>query len=178
MILDTTDGGCRRASNFFLSIPSKDHECSSKPLSSGACGCHSSPEVAFIQSTGSAETETSDSAAWLLLFDGSIYSSAGMLPSYLLARDCALRLFPTSLLLLSPHIKEVVPAMIRLAIASFTSNLTMPISQNGCEEIGGSYSATLVATINVLGNLAGFAAPTVGGSICSARPATGTRLSL
>jgi nitrate/nitrite transporter NarK len=52
-----------------------------------------------------------------------------------------------------------------MGLASFCSDLTMPISWNACVDIGGSYTATVAATMNMLGNLAGFAAPVVGGII-------------
>ena len=55
--------------------------------------------------------------------------------------------------------------MICLGFASFTSDLTMPISWNACVEIGGSYTATVASTMNMLGNLAGFVAPTLSGLI-------------
>jgi hypothetical protein len=61
-------------------------------------------------------------------------------------------------------IQAVVPAMLCMATASFCSDSTMPISWNACVEIGGSYTATVAATMNMLGNLAGFVAPVVGGS--------------
>jgi nitrate/nitrite transporter NarK len=41
----------------------------------------------------------------------------------------------------------------------------MPISWNACVDIGGSYTATVAATMNMLGNLAGFVAPVIGGVI-------------
>ncbi len=41
----------------------------------------------------------------------------------------------------------------------------MPISWNACVEIGGPYTATVAAAMNMLGNLAGFVAPVVGGVI-------------
>jgi nitrate/nitrite transporter NarK len=41
----------------------------------------------------------------------------------------------------------------------------MPISWDACVEIGGSYTATVAAAMNMLGNLAGFVAPVVGGVI-------------
>lgn len=63
------------------------------------------------------------------------------------------------------RIEATVPAMICMGVASFCSDLTMPISWNACVEIGGSYTATVAATMNMLGNLAGFVAPVVGGII-------------
>jgi nitrate/nitrite transporter NarK len=52
-----------------------------------------------------------------------------------------------------------------MGVASFCSDLTMPISWNACVEIGGAYTATVAAAMNMLGNLAGFVAPVVGGLI-------------
>ncbi len=52
-----------------------------------------------------------------------------------------------------------------MGLASLCSDLTMPISWNACVEIGGSYTATVAATMNMLGNLAGFVTPVVGGLI-------------
>ena len=69
------------------------------------------------------------------------------------------------LLLAFSHIQAVLPAMLCMGMASFCSDLTMPISWNACVEIGGSYTATVAATMNMMGNLAGFVAPVVGGFI-------------
>jgi nitrate/nitrite transporter NarK len=52
-----------------------------------------------------------------------------------------------------------------MGLASLFSDLTMPISWDACVEIGGSYTATVAATMNMLGNLAGFVMPVVGGLI-------------
>ena len=52
-----------------------------------------------------------------------------------------------------------------MALASFCSDLTMPISWNACVEIGKQYTATVAATMNMLGNFAGFVAPTLTGYI-------------
>ena len=48
-------------------------------------------------------------------------------------------------------------------MASFCSDLTMPISWNTCVEIGKQYTATVSSTMNMLGNFAGFVAPVVFG---------------
>jgi ACS family glucarate transporter-like MFS transporter len=102
-----------------------------------------------------------------LLFGGVGSLISGLLPISISRRVVAFCGFlATSLLLLVfTHITAVVPAMICLAMASFFSDLTMPISWNACVEIGGDYTATVAATMNMLGNLAGFVAPTVGGFI-------------
>ncbi len=52
-----------------------------------------------------------------------------------------------------------------MGMASFCSDLTMPISWNACVEIGGAYTATVAAAMNMLANLAGFIAPVLGGLI-------------
>jgi MFS transporter, ACS family, glucarate transporter len=69
------------------------------------------------------------------------------------------------LLLVFTHVQAVLPAMLCMGVASFCSDLTMPISWNACVEIGGPYTATVAAAMNMLGNLAGFVAPVVGGMI-------------
>jgi ACS family glucarate transporter-like MFS transporter len=72
------------------------------------------------------------------------------------------------------RIQAVVPAMIVMGLASFASDLTMPISWDACIEIGGAYTATVAAAMNMLGNLGGFVAPVVGGMILQR---TGTKSS-
>jgi ACS family glucarate transporter-like MFS transporter len=75
-------------------------------------------------------------------------------------------LLSTSLLLfIFLHTQTVLIAMLCMGAASLCSDLTMPISWDACVEIGGSYTATVAATMNMLGNLAGFVMPVVGGLI-------------
>jgi ACS family glucarate transporter-like MFS transporter len=102
-----------------------------------------------------------------LLFGGFGSLISGLLPLKVSRRVVAFCGFlSTALLLLAfTHIDNVLAAMICLGMASFFSDLTMPISWNACVEIGGSYTATVAATMNMLGNLAGFVAPAVGGFI-------------
>jgi MFS transporter, ACS family, glucarate transporter len=69
------------------------------------------------------------------------------------------------LLIAFTRIQAVVPAMVVMGLASFASDLTMPISWDACVEIGGAYTATVAAAMNMLGNLGGFVAPVVGGII-------------
>ena len=69
------------------------------------------------------------------------------------------------LLVIVTRIHSVVPAMLAMGLASFSSDLTMPISWDACVEIGGPYCATVAASMNMLGNLGGFVAPVVGGVI-------------
>lgn len=69
------------------------------------------------------------------------------------------------LLFVFVHIHAALAAMVAMGLASFSSDLTMPISWDACVEIGGPYTATVAAAMNMLGNLAGFVAPVVGGII-------------
>lgn len=68
-------------------------------------------------------------------------------------------------LFISAKTRSVVPAMVTMGLASFCSDLTMPISWDACVEIGGPYTATVAASMNMFGNFAGFVAPVVGGLI-------------
>lgn len=96
---------------------------------------------------------------------GSIVS--GMLPLSIPRRWVAIGGFTVTgiLILIIPGIQDVKVAMALMALASFSSDLTMPISWNTCVEIGKQYTATVASTMNMLGNFAGFAAPLVGGII-------------
>jgi MFS family permease len=58
-------------------------------------------------------------------------------------------------------------AMLAMGLASFCSDLTMPISWNACVEIGRRNTATLSGAMNMFGNFAGFVAPVVNGLILS-----------
>src|ERR1700733_15256331 len=102
-----------------------------------------------------------------LLFGGFGSLATGLAPRRLPRRAVAFFGFlGTAILLFAfTHIHAVVPAMVAMGIASFCSDLTMPISWDACFQIGGSYTATVAAAMNMLGNLAGFIAPVVGGVI-------------
>jgi nitrate/nitrite transporter NarK len=69
------------------------------------------------------------------------------------------------LICIIPNVPGVVLPMALMALASFSSDLTMPISWNTCVEIGKQYTATVSSTMNMLGNFAGFVAPVVFGFI-------------
>jgi ACS family glucarate transporter-like MFS transporter len=69
------------------------------------------------------------------------------------------------LITLIANMPGVALPMLLMGVASFTSDLTMPISWNTCVEIGKEYTATVSSTMNMLGNLAGFVAPVVFGFI-------------
>jgi ACS family glucarate transporter-like MFS transporter len=102
-----------------------------------------------------------------LLFGGFGSLISGMLPVRIPRRALAIGgFFSTALLLLAvTQMHSVGLAMLCMGFASFTSDLTMPISWNTCIEIGRRYTATVAGTMNMGGNLAGFIAPVVGGLI-------------
>ncbi len=102
-----------------------------------------------------------------LLFGGFGSLVSGLAPRRLPRRTIAIcGFFSTAILLFAmTHIQSVVPAMLVMALASFSSDLTMPISWDACVEIGGPYTATVAASMNMLGNLGGFFAPVIGGVI-------------
>lgn len=102
-----------------------------------------------------------------LLFGGFGSLAGGALSRRLPKRTIAFTGFVGTavLLFLSTRIQAVVPAMMTMGLASFASDLTMPISWDACVEIGGAYTATVAAAMNMLGNLGGFVAPVIGGMI-------------
>ncbi|HEY1648005.1 MAG TPA: MFS transporter [Terracidiphilus sp.] len=102
-----------------------------------------------------------------LLFGGFGSLTAGFSSRRLPRRAIAFGGFLATALLLfaCTRMHAVVPAMVVMGLASFASDLTMPISWDTCVEIGGAYTATVAAAMNMLGNLGGFVAPVVGGVI-------------
>jgi nitrate/nitrite transporter NarK len=58
--------------------------------------------------------------------------------------------------------------MVLMGLASFCSDLTMPISWNACVEIGRRNTATISGAMNMFGNFAGFLAPVMSGTILQA----------
>jgi MFS family permease len=112
--------------------------------------------------------ERAATLAVLPLLFGGFGSLVGGISSRILPRRViALSGFAATalLLLIFTRIRAIGPAMVLMGLASFASDLTMPISWDACVEIGGAYTATVAASMNMLGNLAGFVAPVVGGII-------------
>lgn len=108
--------------------------------------------------------------ATLPLFFGGIGSLVtGFAGTYFPRRRIALLGFLCSGLLLFAvtRISSTPLAMVAMGLASFCSDLTMPISWNACVEIGRRHTATISAAMNMFGNFAGFVAPVVGGLILS-----------
>jgi len=106
--------------------------------------------------------------AVLPLFFGGIGSLvAGFAAARISGRKIAFCGFLASggLLFAVTRIDRTAVAMLAMGLASFCSDLTMPISWNTCVEIGRRYTATLSGAMNMFGNLAGFVAPVLGGLI-------------
>jgi len=79
-------------------------------------------------------------------------------------------LFSGVLLFAVTRIESTPIAMVAMGLASFCSDLTMPISWNACVEIGRRHTAATSGAMNMFGNFAGFVAP-VGGGLILARAA-------
>jgi ACS family glucarate transporter-like MFS transporter len=96
---------------------------------------------------------------------GSIVS--GFLPLSISRKYVAIGGFAATavLLFIVPSVTGVVAPMILMGMASFCSDLTMPISWDTCVKIGKQYTATVASTMNMLGNFGGFVAPFLAGYI-------------
>ncbi len=107
-----------------------------------------------------------------LLFGGFGSLVAGFVAARVSARKIAFFGFLCSaaLLFAVTRIDSTPVAMLAMGLASFCSDLTMPISWNACVEIGRRYTATISGAMNMFGNFAGFVAP-VGGGLILARSA-------
>lgn len=68
-------------------------------------------------------------------------------------------------LLVCIHTEDPLWAMVAMGMASFCNDLNMPGAWGACMDIGGKYAGTVSGSMNMMGNFAGFAAPTVGGYI-------------
>jgi len=62
--------------------------------------------------------------------------------------------------------------MLAMGMASFCNDLVMPCAWGSCMDIGGKYAGTLSGSMNMMGNMAGFVAPQVGGIILDATRGT------
>jgi MFS family permease len=68
-------------------------------------------------------------------------------------------------MLLVTQIENPAWAMLAMGLASFSNDLNMPGAWGSCMDIGGRYAGTVSGSMNMMGNLAGFAAPAIGGYI-------------
>ena len=105
-----------------------------------------------------------------LLFGGVGSLAAGYAAARIRPRTIAVVGFTLSglLLFLVTWVGNTTAAMVLMGLASFCSDLTMPISWNACVEIGRRNTATISGAMNMFGNFAGFLAPVVSGTILQA----------
>lgn len=68
-------------------------------------------------------------------------------------------------LLIATQMSTPLWAMLAMGMASFCNDLNMPGAWGSCMDIGGKYAGTVAGSMNMMGNLAGFAAPAIGGYI-------------
>lgn len=61
--------------------------------------------------------------------------------------------------------EAAIIAMTFLGLASFFNDLVMPGAWATCMDVGGKYAGTVAGSMNMMGNLAGFVAPWLGGRI-------------
>jgi len=105
-----------------------------------------------------------------LLFGGFGSLVAGYAAARIRPRTIAVVGFALSglLLFLVTRVGNTTAAMVLMGLASFCSDLTMPISWNACVEIGRRNTATISGAMNMFGNFAGFLAPVMSGTILQA----------
>ena len=105
-----------------------------------------------------------------LLFGGVGSLVAGYAAARVRPRTIAVLGFALSglLLFLVTRVENTTAAMVLMGLASFCSDLTMPLSWNACVEIGRRNTATISGAMNMFGNFAGFLAPVVSGAILQA----------
>jgi MFS transporter, ACS family, glucarate transporter len=70
-----------------------------------------------------------------------------------------------ALLYVSTQIADPLTGMIFMGLASFCNDLVMPSAWGACMDVGGKYAGTLAGSMNMMGNLAGYVAPVLGGYI-------------
>jgi MFS family permease len=119
------------------------------------------------EARGLSMTQVGLYATWPLAAGGLGSIVSGFLPLSIPRKWVAVLGFMATavLIFIIPSVQNVALAMALMAVASFCSDLTMPISWNTCVEIGKQYTATVSSTMNMLGNFAGFVAPVVFGLI-------------
>jgi ACS family glucarate transporter-like MFS transporter len=88
----------------------------------------------------------------------------GIARSRRLIGTCAL-LGAGAMLVVVTQIEDALLAMLAMGMASFANDLVMPPSWNSVMDIGGKYAGTVAGSMNMMGNMAGFVAPVIGGVI-------------
>jgi len=69
------------------------------------------------------------------------------------------------MLLWSAYIEDPTWAMVSMALASFSNDLTMPGSWSTCMDVGGRFAGTLSGSMNMMGNFGGMAGPLIVGLV-------------
>lgn len=69
------------------------------------------------------------------------------------------------MLTVSIRLTDPLWAIAAMGLASFFNDLVMPPAWGSCMDIGGKFAGTVSGSMNMMGNLAGFAAPVFGGYI-------------
>jgi MFS transporter, ACS family, glucarate transporter len=69
----------------------------------------------------------------------------------------------SAMLAVSTTATDAVVVMTMIGLASFCNDLVMPGAWAACMDVGGKYAGTVSGSMNMMGNLAGFVAPTVAG---------------
>jgi MFS family permease len=67
------------------------------------------------------------------------------------------------LLVISINLKDPMWGMAAMGMASFFNDLVMPPAWGSCMDVGGKFAGTVAGSMNMMGNLAGFCAPVLGG---------------
>ena len=67
------------------------------------------------------------------------------------------------MLAISTTASDALYLMLLIGMASFFNDLVMPGAWAACMDVGGKYAGTVSGSMNMMGNLAGFVAPTVAG---------------
>ena len=66
-------------------------------------------------------------------------------------------------ILIMMRMEDPLTAMIFMGLSSFCADFLMPPAWNACMDVGGKYAGTVAGSMNMMGNLAGFVAPVLGG---------------
>jgi MFS family permease len=69
------------------------------------------------------------------------------------------------MLFASTTASDAIFLMLLMGLASFFNDLVMPGAWSACMDVGGKYAGTVSGSMNMMGNLAGFVAPVIGGKI-------------
>lgn len=73
-----------------------------------------------------------------------------------------------SFLTLAIQLHDARLAMLAMGLAGFCNDLVMPPAWAACMDIGGKFAGTVSGSMNMMGNLAGYASPVIGGYILAA----------